>query len=98
LSTRVSDDRYFRSLTGATATGAGEVWAPRHKLQDWMLAQAEITGTATVVVEGRTADDLSWQTIFTFTASGAERISAFPQVRMRVSVYVAGTVNGDFYG
>lgn len=53
---------------------------------------AVITGTATVVLEGRFNDQTPWITLGSRTASGAALVPLLPQVRARVSSG-AGTVN-----
>lgn len=95
----MNQSKYFRSLDGVTAIGAGATWNPTNKENlDWLLCQVEIVTTATVDIEGRLAPDMPWVVLKTFTASGAERISGFPEMRANCSDWTAGAVTADFYG
>lgn len=47
----------------------------------YATVQVQITGTATVVVQGRAAPDLGWVDIKSYTASGSDKIALFRQMR-----------------
>lgn len=85
-------------LTAAAATGGGAVQnMQRHSKNNPTnigVVQFEITGTATATLEGRATPTAPWVTICTFTASGAQAISQFPQMRGNVTAYTSGAVNG----
>lgn len=55
------------------------------------LVQVEITGAATVVLQGRLSPAMPWFTIYTFTATGVAEISPVPLLRAD-SVIASGTV------
>lgn len=62
---------------------------------EYGIFQVDISGTATVVLEGRISPQMTWATIDTYTASGAGRISLFPHMRARVSAYTSGTIRAE---
>ena len=73
------------------------VTSPWYKLaKDKVMSVKGISGD-TVLVEYRTHEDDTVQTLETFTADGEKANSdALYEVRFRVSVYSAGTINAFF--
>jgi len=77
----------------AAATGAGTVAYPQNPLRlDYGIFQVEITGTATVQMQGRVDENFSWHTLETYTASGADKVAVFPHMRANISAYSSGEV------
>lgn len=56
------------------------------------IVQVDITGTATVTVQGRTYPDMQWITIATYTSSGADAVQLFPEMRAVASGMTSATV------
>ena len=82
--------------TGAAQTGAltGDTWY----LHDTRRADLRVyhfelvSGTATFVLEGRPADDHSWTTVATASATAGAAVEVWPQMRLRLSAATAGVV------
>lgn len=55
------------------------------ELNQYALCQVEITGTCTIIVQGRVDSDFGWIDLYTFTADGAQQVSKFPQMRFSVT-------------
>jgi len=80
-------------LSGATTTGAGasvqcilEKGVPNNT-----VAQAIVSGTATVVLEG-SFDDTTWYQIASYTASGGGQVHVAPYMRANCTSTSGGTV------
>lgn len=60
----------------------------------YVLAQVEITDTATVQIQGRLSDDYSWVSLTEedITANGVFQVIACPQMRFEVTAYTSGTI------
>ena len=65
----------------------------RHRGEDGGLVQVEITGAATVVLQGRAAPDAPWVDVFTTTVSAASGVMLFPQMRAIVSARTSGNIS-----
>lgn len=85
-------------LNAVAATGGGPVQnMQRHSGNNPTnigIVQFEITGTATVALEGRCTPLAPWVVIASFTASGAQAIAQFPQMRGNVTAYTNGAISG----
>lgn len=81
-------------LDGVSATGAGDVANPKSHA-DTGLVQIDISGAATVQIQGRLASDLDWIDLLDAdaTASTLKVIAACPEMRANVSAYTSGTVD-----
>lgn len=86
-------------LDGVSATTT----SPTFTVQDvalehrdaYVLAQVEITGTATVQIQGRLSSDYSWVPLTEtadITADGVFQVIACPEMRFEVTAYTSGTV------
>lgn len=62
------------------------------------VAQAKITGSATVKVYGRLSSDFDWKEITTFTSTDAIEVVLFPEMKADVTVYASGTVTVGVLG
>lgn len=81
-------------LRGVTALTTGDTFQiPVPSGPTAAVAQIEITGSATVVVEGRTSPVAPWITLTTQTSSAIASISSLSEMRARVSVYSSGSVS-----
>jgi len=81
-------------LEAAAANGDSDTFWPRNSDKlDYGMAQCEITGTATVTVYGRLHPSLPFVSIKSWTASGGERVSLFPEMKITVSGLSSGTVS-----
>ena len=78
-------------LDGVSATGAGPVRTVPDGGKHRRTAQIRIDGTATVTIQGRMDDTMPWLTIQSYTASGADEVATFPEMRGNVSA-VSGHV------
>jgi hypothetical protein len=86
-------------LNGVVADGDSSTHYPKKvDREGYVIAQVEIAGTATVTVYGRLLSDYSWVAIKAFTASGAERVTAFPEMKMTVSGWSSGATSGALTG
>lgn len=85
-------------VDAAVATGGGAVsYMQKHSQNNPTnigVVQFEITGTATVNLEGRLDALAPWVVIATFTTSGAQAVTQFPQMRGNVTSWSSGVVNG----
>lgn len=82
-------------IDGATGTVDGSTvqsFQDKQKSQ-YGVFQAEITDTATVKLQGRVSPGAPWVDVTSLTASGAEVVTLFPEMRGKVSSHSAGTVN-----
>jgi len=87
---------YTKSLaSGVTATGGQAQVQVAPRGSDEMVVQVEITGTATVDIEGRLNDNLPWVQLNQVTASAIVPLAACPQVRVNVTAYTSGIVNSE---
>jgi len=58
------------------------------------IAQVDgMSGTETVLVQGRLDGGFDWVTVATFTADGAKSVMIFPEMRSNVTVRAAGTIS-----
>jgi hypothetical protein len=80
-------------LLSATSNTTGNTFSmkDRDRYQKH-LVQVDITGTATVVIQGRTYADMSWINIATYSANAADVIQVFPEMRAVSSGMSAGSV------
>jgi len=62
------------------------------------VLQVEIEGTATVEVYGRMSSSFTWQLLKTYTASGADIVGAFPQMKADISAWTSGNVSAALTG
>lgn len=65
--------------------------------KEYGIYQANITGTATVTLYGRTSSNMPWIQVSQFTSSGSERITLFPEMKDTVSSYSSGTVRTEIW-
>lgn len=72
------------ALTGA-ATSSGSTPLALPSRTDEMTVQVEISGTGTVIIEGRIAEDAPWFTLATITASTIQPLAAVTSARARVT-------------
>jgi len=78
--------------TAQAATGAGTPVGPKlHK--EYGVAQVEITGVATVNIEGRVDGAAPWVVITTLTSSDAVSVALMTQIRSNVTSFTSGVVN-----
>jgi hypothetical protein len=61
--------------------------------REYGRCQVEITAAATVKIQGRIAVTAPWVDLKTYTASGADVVALFPEMRIDVTGNT-GTVNG----
>lgn len=82
-------------LNGVSATTDGTEYS-FPAFAKYRMYQVEITGTATVAIQGRLDDSMSWQDLSglgSITASGAYSAThAVPLIRARVTAYTSGTI------
>lgn len=62
------------------------------------VAQASISGSATVKVYGRLSSAFPWKEITTFTSSDAIEVVLFPEMKADVTVYGSGAVSVGVLG
>jgi hypothetical protein len=86
----------FNTITSATTTSAiGIDSNPATNGRDEIAVQVEITGTATVAIQARLSDTLSWVSVQTsITANGIYRIGMCDAVRLSCTAYTSGNVTG----
>ena len=72
------------SLVGATGDSSA-INFQDFELNQYALCQVEITGTCTIVVQGRIDSAFGWVDLYTFTADGAQQVAKFPQMRFSVT-------------
>lgn len=78
-------------MSGETSAVAGSTsTVPSSDHRDFILTQIEITGTATVEIQGRLNSDYSWIPIHTATASESKLIARYPQMRAEVTAFTSG--------
>jgi predicted amidohydrolase len=63
----------------------------------YVIAQVDITATATVKVQGRISDLFGWVDLHSFSASGAQQVTAMPQMRFSATI-TSGTVDAGLAG
>jgi hypothetical protein len=86
-------------LSGVDETGASAVLYAQHfRQRQFVVAQVDITDTATVQVQGRIGPDFDWVILYEFTASGAQQVTAMSQMRFEVTAYTGGTVDAGLAG
>lgn len=89
----------IKLLDAELADGSSDTFFPRHADREgYVIAQAEIAGSATVTVYGRLFSDLGWVPIKVFTSSGAERVTAMPEMKMTISAWASGATSGAITG
>jgi len=62
------------------------------------VLQVEIEGTAQVDVYGRMSSSFTWQLIKSYTASDADIVGAFPQMKADISSWTSGNVSAAITG
>jgi len=67
------------------------VGVSRRSRDDYRLVQVVISAAATVSIQGRAAADLPWVEVKEYTASGADPVAMFPEMRASVTLNT-GTV------
>lgn len=83
-------------LDDVTATGAGLILNVQNfDAQAYGIFQVEITGVATVELQGRTSANMPWAVIDTHTASGGTRTTLFPQMRAEVTALSSGLARAE---
>lgn len=81
-------------LSGQTNSDDGNSTSiPRNDGRDFILAQFEITGTATVKIQGRMNSGYSWVDIYETSSSEAKQVSRFPNMRAVVPSYTSGSIS-----
>jgi hypothetical protein len=85
----------YKNNTAVDATGV-EIAAGSNYIENGIF-QCEITGVATVVLEGKVAADAPWSTIVTKSASDAVVVKVFPYLRATITAYTSGNVSAWFY-
>jgi predicted amidohydrolase len=63
----------------------------------YVIAQVDITATATVKVQGRISSLFGWVDLHSFTASGAQQVTAMPQMRFSATI-TSGTIDAALAG
>jgi hypothetical protein len=84
------------TAAGATADSA-VVYVQEFAVRPYVIAQVDITATATVKVQGRVSDLFGWVDLYSFTASGAQQVTAMPQMRFSATI-TSGTVDAALAG
>src|SRR5688572_1262216 len=88
-------------LAGAASVVASDVRHYQRFHHDKAIFQVEITGTATVKLQGRCDDSAPWETIVSLsnadvdatTKSAVRSVTAMPQMRANVTAWTNGTVS-----
>lgn len=62
------------------------------------VAQANITGTATVTLYGRLSSAYAWKVVHTFSGSDAVEIVLFPEMYAAITGYSSGAVTVGING
>lgn len=57
--------------------------------------QVNISGTATVALEGRINSNHDWEVINTYTSSSLENVTITPEMRVNVTAYTSGAIYAD---
>lgn len=81
-----------KAINAATTNITSDTYIYQRHNDEHGLAQVEITGSGNVSIQGRLSADSPWVAIKEYTASGADVIAIFPQMRVVLSS-VSGTVN-----
>lgn len=82
-------------LAGVAATAALKpIRSARHTPVSSSVVQVEITGTATVNIEGRNDTTASWIVIATVTSNGAQAVANFAFIRLNCTAFTSGTISG----
>lgn len=91
----IGQPRTVQLLNAVSATGAGAIqtFDTDGVGGKYGIVQAEITGTATVQIQGRLSATAPWVTVAEFTASGANEILMMPEMRGNVSARTSGTIS-----
>ncbi len=81
-------------VEGAAANGSHTLTLPRgYKGQNEAVVQIEITGTATVTVNGRIQPDFSFSEVIpAVTVDTLQPISYIPELEVVISGYSSGTI------
>lgn len=79
--------------SAVAATGAQAAVTPPYKGNAEAVFQVEITGTATVDLEGRVSPSAPWVMIHQSTASEIKAVVPVPEMRVNVTAYTSGAVN-----
>ncbi len=70
--------------TGTENSSVAYVTTPS-RIDGYRVFKVVISSAATVLLQGRFNSDDAWHTINTYTATGAESIALFPQMRTSMS-------------
>lgn len=87
MSTKLID-----ASTASTETSSTAYVTTPDRIDGYRLFKAVLSSTATVVLQGRFNDDDAWHTIKTYTATGADSIALWPQMRTTLADNI-GTVS-----
>ena len=65
------------------ASGTGDTFpVSRRSRDEYRLVQVDISaGTPNVTIQGRVATDMPWVEVIVYTASGADAVAMFPEMR-----------------
>lgn len=85
----------MRLLDVAANTNGAVFYIDDAERREARVVQVEITGTATVKIQGRASSDLSWIDIKTYTATGADPITLYPEMRAVSSGMAAATAKAE---
>jgi hypothetical protein len=77
-------------LAGAAAGNGTALQVPRSEGENFVSASVDITGTLTIVIQGRVDSLSQWLTLQTYTADGGDLIAWYPQMRATYSGASAG--------
>lgn len=87
---------FYSLLSNATTVSNGTAINPQNVgKREFCAVQVKITGTATVVVEGRTSPNMGYEILQTFTASGCDTVMLMPDMRASVSAISSGAVYAE---
>jgi hypothetical protein len=87
-------------MSGVTSTATGASIFPLRRGLNYRVSQGVVQvtlsgGTATVVLEGRGDPNAStWTTLATWTADDSISVQLMNELRLRVTAYTSGTING----
>lgn len=82
----------MKLLDEAEDTGAGDVF-PVDSYREPHRYQVQITGTASVNIEGRAASDAPWVVLATVTETGSDAVNALPHMRANVTAATGATIS-----
>ena len=80
MSTKLID----ASTAGSENSSVAFVTTPQ-RIDGYRVFKVVISGAATVLLQGRMHADDAWHTIETYTATGADSVAMFPQMRTSMS-------------